>query len=277
MITPAQFPSSVPPLPLSCSGTIHRRLLYGGRRKPGKGGGGGAAAAPPAANLVLWVKADADVYQDTGRTTPATANNDPVKGWTDQSGNSHHLTESTNPPQLKTNQINGKPCVRFDGSNDVIKAAWTLNLDFTIFVVMRKVVATQQKTYMSGISGGLFTLNQPFGRFNYETGLWNGGQFNWGDGMTESTWFSLEVRMSSTHVNNANPGSGLRINGESSWRLPLGAAIAGDRGGLSFGCYETVSDFANVDFAEVLVYASRIGDADSATIHSYYNTKYSIY
>ncbi len=84
------------------------------------------------ANLALWLKADALALND----------GDAVSTWTDSSGNSRHATQtgaSTLMPTYKTNIINGKPVVRFDGgdylSHSVIASDPTA---LTIFIVAKR-------------------------------------------------------------------------------------------------------------------------------------------
>lgn len=49
------------------------------------------------------------------------ADNDPVSSWLDVSGNSNNLTGVlTTRPLFKTNQYNGLPCVRYDGTDDFL-------------------------------------------------------------------------------------------------------------------------------------------------------------
>ena len=71
--------------------------------------------APPSPNLVVWLKADAGVFTDTGGTTPATNDGDLIALWNDQSGNGNHVLQATsgNRPVFKTNVLGGKPVLRF--------------------------------------------------------------------------------------------------------------------------------------------------------------------
>lgn len=76
------------------------------------------SSAPPPfsptdiAGLKLWLKADAGV----------TLNGSTVSQWDDQSGNGNHASQSTASyqPTFVANQLNGKPVLRFDGSNDFL-------------------------------------------------------------------------------------------------------------------------------------------------------------
>jgi hypothetical protein len=74
-------------------------------------------------NQKFWWMADSGVFTDVTRTIPATNDGDIAKGWTDNSPMARHATEATNGPALKLNIQNGKPVLRFDGSNDQLSTA----------------------------------------------------------------------------------------------------------------------------------------------------------
>jgi len=88
-------------------------------------------------NLAGWWDADYLTYADATPIDNASAK------WTDRSGNNNHLVQATagNQPQVKTNIINGRKIVRFDGAsspnNDKLSFTSTISLtgDFTIIVV----------------------------------------------------------------------------------------------------------------------------------------------
>lgn len=76
-------------------------------------------------NLVLWTPAD----QLTGLS-----DGDPVSTFTDRSGNGNDITAvTTTRPLYKTNIINGKPALLFDGTDDFMSVPSTLN--GTLFIV----------------------------------------------------------------------------------------------------------------------------------------------
>lgn len=72
----------------------------------------------PKANtqLGLWLKADALSLN----------NNDPVVTWEDQTTNARNFSQGTASarPTFVSNQINGKPVIRFDGVNDVLNSTY---------------------------------------------------------------------------------------------------------------------------------------------------------
>ncbi len=67
----------------------------------------------------MWLKADANVYNDAG-TTLAT-NGDLVEQWNDQSGNSINASQATsgNQPTYATGIVNGMPALQFSGNSFV--------------------------------------------------------------------------------------------------------------------------------------------------------------
>lgn len=74
-----------------------------------------------APGLVAWwdFSDAAYLYTDSG-TTLVSSNGDVVGQINDKSGNGHHLrqTDGTKKGTYRTNQLNGYPVVRFDGTND---------------------------------------------------------------------------------------------------------------------------------------------------------------
>lgn len=79
--------------------------------------------------LTWWLRADVGVQADT---------NGAVSAWNDQSGKGLNATQPAagKQPMLTANAVNGKPAVRFDGTNKtLLTGAVTLNKDNTIIVV----------------------------------------------------------------------------------------------------------------------------------------------
>lgn len=68
------------------------------------------------------------------------ADGDPVGTWSDLSGKGNNATQSTagKKPSYQTNEINGWPVVRFDGSNDYLNNPYTgPGANFTFLVVSK--------------------------------------------------------------------------------------------------------------------------------------------
>ncbi len=71
------------------------------------------------ANFQVWLKADAEVYADSGGTTPAN-DGQAVLRWDDQTGNGHHAERYGTNGDLtyETGEIGGQATVSFQGGND---------------------------------------------------------------------------------------------------------------------------------------------------------------
>lgn len=83
-------------------------------------------------------------------------NNDPVNSWTDMSGNNKHATQDTLAlrPLFKTNMINGKPAIVFDGLTNgtgdylSIDANPFLNTNYTIIAVVKRTSSSPSSLHM---------------------------------------------------------------------------------------------------------------------------------
>ena len=80
--------------------------------------------------MQAWYRADA---------VTALADGDPVASWVDSTANARTLTQSTADyrPAYKVSIQNGRPAIRFDGTNDMLTGAFGGSLQFTVFSVQR--------------------------------------------------------------------------------------------------------------------------------------------
>ena len=84
-------------------------------------GGSGWTPIKLGTNLKLWLDLSdiTTLFQDAARTTPITANDDPIGGVADKSGLGNHASSSlTARPLYKTNIQNGLGVARFDATDD---------------------------------------------------------------------------------------------------------------------------------------------------------------
>ncbi len=118
-----------------------------------------------ATGLVLHVDATTGVYQDSARTTPATADGDPVGGLTDQSGSGNHVTQATGAkrPVLKLAVRNGKNVILANGTSQWFNTpSLALSTAQTIFFVGQKT-ATNSAVTLGDQPSGSFVLNNTGG------------------------------------------------------------------------------------------------------------------
>lgn len=105
-----------------------------------------AAKSWPVPELLL--SPESSMYQDTARTIPAVANNDPVGSWSDLAAAASNRVQGTagNRPLLKTNLLNGYRGLDFDGVNDSMLGALVAHAASTFFLVAKEKSAPTATT-----------------------------------------------------------------------------------------------------------------------------------
>lgn len=252
-------------------------------------GGGGAFSPADVSGLIFWLEADGTLWQDSGRTTPAISDGDPVGSWDDASGNGNHVTQGTsgNRPLLKLSIQNGKPVLRFDGSNDVlVKAALTLaDAGLSVFVVGKLTASGSYPHLVAyGASGagswGLRTVSAT-GKLSFVDNGSNGGA-----GET-----SAAVSVTSTAANLAGTGFHLlegHVSSGDAWEILVDAAskdtasntfdpTAGGAQDIQIGGRTASSLYWPGDIAAVLIYNANVSAPNKASIRQFLNDKYAIY
>lgn len=234
--------------------------------------------------LQLWLDASdaSTLFQNSNGTTAASADGDPVGYWADKSGNTNNTTQAdgTKKPLLKLATQNSKNSVRFDGSNDNLKAlTGGANSNYTLFVVNKKLNATVAN-YM------LFSMGEETnGRRRC---LWHYSYFS--DGYIAFNGQNADY--SNTNVNlrfaqNVANIAQLQRNGQSISLAKNGNSYATGTASATLVTYTATSIFIgtnnaqteayNGDYHEVLYYNSLVSDSDRTLILSYLNAKWGVY
>jgi hypothetical protein len=97
--------------------------------------------------MQAWYRADA---------VTALADGDPVASWVDSTANARTLAQSTADyrPAYKVSIQNGRPAIRFDGTNDTLTGAFGGSLQFTVFSVQRPDIFTPYETIYMALAIG---------------------------------------------------------------------------------------------------------------------------
>ena len=192
-----------------------------------------------------------------------------VSQWDDLSGNARHLLQATgaNQPLYTAAILNGKPVVRFDGVNDTLKAtAFTLVQPEHVFIVIRwRSAAGAVEANNFGMDG-----NAANGGALYEASNSSNVAATAGAALAASptggatVWHSYSVLFNGA-------SSELRTDG--------GAAVSGNLGannlgGLTLGARADAAGPADVDVAEVIIYASVLSTSDRQAVEGYLRTKW---
>lgn len=215
-----------------------------------------AAAAsvpqPPSTNQVMWLQNPDGLGLSDGAA---------VTTWTDSSAAAHSPTQATAglKPVYKAGIVNGKGVVRFDGVDDLLAVAFTLNRPATIFCVAlwRDDLSADQSTIFDGN-----TVNSArFYRTNTTEMTMYGGTGLALTGFTNPYVWTLYSTYWDTST--ASVGNWTRS------RLTTGNAGTTNLGGITLGNYGGGGGPAHVDIAEVVVYSAALSAANKQVVEKY--------
>lgn len=201
----------------------------------------------------LWLRADA---------LTSAINGDAIASWPDISGNAKHATQASASlqPIFTTGVANGRPVLRFDGTNDAMSTTLSIAANpFTIFVVYSCRTATSTgRRVISGSTNWLMgPYNNAYQSFNGAfiagpTVVVNGFvlQDHRQSGSTAEMWTAKTLRGSNSNTN--APGT-----------IHIGAA----------GMF---SEPINGDVAEIVIYNTALSTTDRQTVENLLSTKYGL-
>lgn len=210
--------------------------------------------------LVLWLKADTGTFQDTGLTTPAVVDADPVGGWQDQSGSSNHALQSTAGlrPLLKLGIQGGLPALLFDGSDDALNVTGLNQAQPTTwFVVGRSIDGADNRHLIDGV-----TTDQTIG-FNAGLAIYAGGSvLRYAPAPT--TWILLSVIFNSTASSMALKSETV-ATGDAGTQAINSLRIGQESGGLT-----TLNGY----IGEILLYNSALSNLNLRRVEYYLNARW---
>jgi hypothetical protein len=231
---------------------------------------GGSWVPSDKTGLLAWYKGDGTLWQDSARTTGATADTDPVGSWDDESGNAEHLTQGTsaNRPTLQTAELNSLAVVRGDGTNDALGLTDLGTLtDATIAVLFKSATTGRWPMSFQGGAMGIQHEGATSVRFR-----------GWGVDTTGSNNVTVTVTSNWRWVlfKVVSGGTGTcYVDGTSRYTFsPTGTQAFGQ-----FGLFarSDPTEHMNGDIAEALVYDSAISDGDRGNLDSYISGKWATF
>lgn len=230
----------------------------------------GISGPQAVAGLALWL----DASQITGLV-----NGSPVTAWNDLSGAGNHLSQSTSAvqPKYRTNVINGKPVVTFDGVNDYLRnttfGALNAKTGATAFVVFKTDNTSANHIALCDSARNVQAQVYAGSVYAYAT-AGNSGRFA-SSSLSFAIWNSV---YDGTQSDNA---SRLRLyyNGVQRALTFSGTvpSVLGSGAGYEVGRpYGSNLAYWDGDIAEVVVYARALSDTERQQVTSYLGGKYGI-
>ncbi|MFA6102173.1 MAG: hypothetical protein WCV67_03145 [Victivallaceae bacterium] len=214
-------------------------------------------ALPAAA---VWLKADAI----SGN------NNDLISSWTDSSGNSKTATQSTeaNQPCLKTNVLNGKPAVYFDGSRYLNIPAFTASA-ITYYIVIKKDTTNQGGLWCMGNDAGGSGTWMTYGGTIYESAGCATRHDSISIGATTLTDFNIySVKSSGSLYEVAMNKNVLFTTTSNTVQLSSSPVLGYSNGGLAYAFTGYIAEFIAVPKA--------VSSAENTAFLNYLSVKYGI-
>lgn len=209
----------------------------------------------PSTGLLIHLKADAIVGLNDG---------DPVATWEDSSSNNNDATQGSagNRPTYQTNEINGLPVVRFDGSNDFLNLVDLSALTSAeIFFVLK--VTNTSGGHLLGTAG---SNHYPFsGDSNlYESFGTNARKDGIAPGVTVSNFHRYSIYSAAGDYAMFHNGSSIFSTASNTVAFSAAPKI-GDNGSLNF---------IAGDIAEIILYDHKLSSGDRTAVQEYLAGKY---
>jgi len=232
-----------------------------------------------------WWNAGAGVFSDAG-STPAVDTNT-IQQWNDQSGNARHFSQATatNRPTYRTSIVNGQPVIRFDGVDNFMATAATMNDMFTstagtIFVVAYVTAITtagaaaydNDQVFSDQVSGPgirhcLALKTTPvIVAFHYD-----GSEDTATKTVATGTWYSMLYKMGGGNVS-----VGLNDARDASLTSAASGAATSMTGILRLAVNYDSTIFTQIDIAEMAIFNVDVSEANRQAIESGLAIKYGL-
>jgi hypothetical protein len=219
---------------------------------------------PVTNGLSFWLAAD-----DAGTITTNSSGN--VTRWNDKSSGGHNVTASAGKePGYVSNQVNGKPAVRFNNGPS-LGATWSITGDQTFFVIAK---ATEYQSMLRWQNnGGSAYVVYDWGANHWLINYANGGSTTGIDaGLgVNNTWKVCSVLMDIGTVN----GTVTYTNGVAVSTTTWNNGYTSDST-FCIGSYNNSSEYMNGDIAEVLVYGRALDADERGQVGGYLANKYGL-
>jgi len=213
--------------------------------------------------MQAWYRADA---------ITALADGDPVASWVDSTANARTLAQSTANyrPAYKVSIQNGRPAIRFDGSNDCLTGAAQGSATFTIFSVQRlaSFLATAA-VYASAVEYMNWVLSAWSSTVMYAHFFGSGGWFSMAGGsdfLIPGVWTS--------RVDGVNGGSW--VNGVLTSLVPQNGNVPNSSSLIYVGCWSANFRIWNGDIFELAFFAEALSDRDRQRVERYLLRKWGL-
>lgn len=225
-------------------------------------------------NLTLWLKADA---------ITGLVDNDLVATWTDSSGRKETFTEATNKPTYKTSIINGKPVVRFDGTNDILTSSLAIsnfitNSAYTFFLVVKTPSSHPAGETVFGVADANIYFDDSAANSNFSLFTNNGPTVFLGnyDGTQDTAQTGTFTNGNSLIIDGYHSGGNIGVRKNAGSYATQASGNTSDLTGTLKLAFDG-TNYGQFDIAELIIYNTTLTALDTTRILNYLNDKYAVY
>lgn len=215
----------------------------------------------------------------------ALVDNDPVASWLDETAENNDLAQSTagRRPIYKTNIINSKPAVLFDGVDDYLVAAgappasWdAMRTNRTVFVLARSISEPTAGVEVHGVFGqGVYRFYRNYTKELVEF-FHNGTEYVGLETGTD-TWPVNTWILASTSRNDATSLCDAFLDGVAKAQESLGAVASGYTNAIEMGRVDASDSYCFDGYiAEIIVYNRALNSDERQAIEQYLARKYDL-
>lgn len=225
-------------------------------------------------SVINWYSADSLALADGAA----------VSSWTDLSSFGRHAVQATgaNQPVFKTNIMNGKPVIRFDGSNDILVASTAYPAAVSYFIVVKFASLANAYTSLydssqnSGTTHGSTTfLIKSSGRSALYANYSSGQQAYDGTGAGLYTLATPYIFAGVFQTNGLTSWTNGTLDKDITFTGTLLQNVTGAN--ISIGAASFFSSrVLNGDMAEFILCDRVLTTAERASMHNYLSVKYGI-
>lgn len=204
---------------------------------------------------------------------------DSVTTWPDASGNGNDVTQGTaaNKPTYQTNELNGRPVVRFDGTDDRLKVDFLnglTGLDEGTLIAVLKQTPSGSRYAATFSNDGLYIATNASSHY-LAACAGNVGYSQHRLASVVSTWTLVsnvtDMGLASTEAKlwvGGTPGDTRDLDSNNTGTFPVASFF--------LGCSYIETAFFNGDIAEVLIYDHALSDDDREAVEAYLTAKWGL-
>lgn len=235
---------------------------------------------PSNAGMMLWLDANDCITLTVVHDTTTSS----VTEWRDKSGQGNHATPTAtiNRPLYITGAINGKPTIRFDGTNSQLVLPRMISDDFTITTIFKTSAGIVNATAMWDSASGIIDASVSGTVNDFGMGIQSTGRLLAGTGTPNvSAYYSNKYSNGIPHIlsftrKKSNGALALSVDGTTVSTATGGTQSLTSPTRITLGSLQTNTNYLNGDISEVIIYNYVLSNQQRDNVELYLATKWDI-